>query len=132
MTTAAIGVENLEEALLERRDIAGLSGRFQRRLAKTNAGAWLLASGEDFRVRGVEGAKATFATRLTHPYMDRVMELSLRALAVRRTFIEVFHMLKPPTAMFGPAVAAKVLREALIGSRSTGGPVPARETPEVA
>jgi ribosomal protein S18 len=39
MTTAAIGVENLEEALLERRDIAGLSGRLQRRLAKATAGA---------------------------------------------------------------------------------------------
>jgi hypothetical protein len=37
-------------------------------------------------------------------------------------------MLKPPTAMFGPAVAAKVLREAVIGSAKTGGSVSARET----
>ncbi len=120
MTTAAIGAETIEEVLLERQDMAGLSGRFQRRLAKTTGGAWLLATGQDFRVRGVEGASANAATRLSHPYMDRVLELSLNDLAVRRMLLEVFHMLKPPTAMFGPAVAAKVLREAVIGSGKSG------------
>jgi 2-polyprenyl-6-methoxyphenol hydroxylase-like FAD-dependent oxidoreductase len=111
MTTAAIGAEILEETLRERRGVSGMSRRFQRRLAKATAGAWLLATGQDLRVRGVEGASPNAATRLTDAYMDRVLELSLKDLAVRRTLVEVFHMLKPPTAMFGPAVAAKVLRE---------------------
>ena len=90
-----------------------------------------LATGQDFRVRGVEGASPNAATRLSHRYMDRVVELSLRDLAVRRTLTEVFYMLKPPTAMFGPAVAAKVLREAFMGNGKTYGPVPAREAPEM-
>jgi hypothetical protein len=72
-----------------------------------------LATGEDFRVRDVEGGKASFATRLTHRYMDRVLALSLQDIGVRRTFLEVFHMLKPPTALFGPSVVAKVLRGAI-------------------
>ena len=131
-TTAAIGAETLDEILRERRGTAGLSGRFQSRLAKATAGAWLLATGQDFRVRGVEGAPANAATRLSRSYMDRVLELSLRDLAVRRTVMEVFHMLQPPTAMFGPAVAAKVLREALVGSRNADASVPARELPEAA
>ena len=132
MTAAAIGAETLEETLRERHDLAGMSGRFQRRLAKATAGAWLLATGQDFRVRGVEGASANAATRLSHRYMDRVVELSLKDLAVRRTLVEVFNMLEPPTTMFGPAVAAKVLREAVMGSPKAGGSVPARETPEAA
>jgi hypothetical protein len=69
-----------------------------------------MATGEDFRVHGVEGGEATFATRLTHRYMDRVIALSLRDIELRQTFLEVFHMLKPPTALFGPGIALKVLR----------------------
>jgi 2-polyprenyl-6-methoxyphenol hydroxylase-like FAD-dependent oxidoreductase len=132
MTTAAIGAETLEETLRERHDPAGLSGRFQRRLAKATAGAWLLATGQDFRVRGVEGASPNVAARLTHPYMDRVLELSLKDLAVRRILLEVFHMLKPPTVLFGAPVAAKVLREAVMGLGKTSGSVPAREMVEAA
>ena len=71
-----------------------------------------MATGEDFRVRGVEGGKATLATRLTHRYMDRVLALSLHDIEVRQTFLEVFHMLKAPTALFGPSVIIKVLRGA--------------------
>ena len=116
MTTAALGVEVLEECLREQGapngDHAGLSKRFQKKLAKTNAASWLLATGEDFRVRGVEGGTATFATRLTHRYMDRVLVLSLRDIRIRQTFLKVFHMLKPPTALFGPSIVAKVLRRA--------------------
>lgn len=115
MTTAAMGAETLEECLAEHRDgdFAALSRRFQKKLAKVNAGPWLLATGEDFRVRGTEGGKAGLSTRLAHRYVDRVLELSLRDLGVRYTFLEVFGMLKPPTALFGPAIAAKVMREAL-------------------
>ena len=113
MTTAALGAEVLEECLRESDDLSGLSKRFQKRLAKATAGSWLLATGEDFRVRDVEGGKASFATRFTHRYMDRVLALSLRDIGVRRTFLEVFHMLKPPTALFGPSVVAKVLRGAI-------------------
>ncbi len=69
---------------------------------------------------------------ITHPNMDRLLGISLRDLAVRRTLLEVFHMLKPPTVLFGPAVAAKVLREAVMGSGKTGASVPAREVVETA
>lgn len=123
MTTAALGAQTLKECLHESRDgdFTGLSHRFQKKLAKVNAGPWLLATGEDFRVRGTEGGKAGFSTRLTHRYMDRVLELSLRDLAVRQTFLEVFGMLKPPTVLFGPAIAAKVLREAINRRKKPGG-----------
>jgi 2-polyprenyl-6-methoxyphenol hydroxylase-like FAD-dependent oxidoreductase len=135
MTTAALGAEVLEECLREQ-DAAngargGLSKRFQKKLAKVNAASWLLATGEDFRVRGVEGGKATFATRLTHRYMDRVLALSLHDTEVRQTFLEVFHMLKAPTALFGPGIVAKVLRGVTRGVTEEGR-VGRRKLPEAA
>lgn len=135
MSTAAMGAQTLEECLRGSRsgDSTGLSRRFQRKLAKVNAGPWLLATGEDFRVRQTDGGKATLSTRLTHRYMDRVLELSLRDLAVRQTFLEVFGMLKQPTALFGPAIATKVLREAIRHRKKTDGKaVPDRPATEAA
>lgn len=135
MTTAALGAELLDECLSERRRgaLTGLSRRFHKKLAKVNAAPWLLATGEDLRVRGTEGGRAGLSTRLTHRYMDRVLSLSLRDLHVRRTFLEVFGMLKPPTALFGPAVAAKALREDLDVRRGTGGrAVPGQPGPAAA
>jgi 2-polyprenyl-6-methoxyphenol hydroxylase-like FAD-dependent oxidoreductase len=131
MTTAALGAEALEECLHESGDLTGLSKRFQKKLAKVNAASWLMATGEDFRVRGVEGGKATFATRLTHRYMDRVLALSLQDTSVRRTFLEVFNMLKAPTALFGPGIVLKVLRGA-VWSATAQEPAARRELPEAA
>jgi 2-polyprenyl-6-methoxyphenol hydroxylase-like FAD-dependent oxidoreductase len=131
MTTAALGAEVLEECLRESGDLTGLSKRFQKKLSEANAASWLLATGEDFRVRGVEGGTATFATRLTHRYMDRVLALSLRDIGVRRTFLEVFHMLKPPTALFAPGIAAKALRGA-VRRATEEKPTVGRRLPEAA
>jgi hypothetical protein len=121
MSTAALGAEILEECLYEAgSEPSGLAGRFQRRLAKANAGPWLLATGEDFRVRGVEGAKPNAVNRLMHRYMDRVLELSTKDPAVRLVLLEAFNLLKPPTALFGPSIVAKALREAVARKRSRG------------
>jgi 2-polyprenyl-6-methoxyphenol hydroxylase-like FAD-dependent oxidoreductase len=131
MTTAALGAETLEECLRESGDLAGLSKRFQKKLAKANAASWLMATGEDFRVRGVEGGKATLATRLTHRYMDWVLALSLQDTSVRQTFLEVFLMLKPPTVLFGPGIALKMLRGAIRHATEEKSPV-GRKLPEAA
>jgi len=132
MTTATLRAEALEECLHESGDLTGLSKRFQKKLAKVNAASWLMATGEDFRVRGVEGGKATFATRLTHRYMDRVLACCLQATSVRRTFLEVFNMLKAPTALFGHGIVLKVLRGAVCSATAQEPATRRRELPEAA
>lgn len=116
MTTAALGAMALEKCLREQRNgnTIGLAQRFQKKLAKANATPWLLATGQDLRVRGTEGGTPGLTTRLTHRYMDRALPLSTRDTAVRQTFLEVFHMLKPSTALFRPGIALRVLRQVLI------------------
>ena len=119
MTTAALGALALDESLSEQRrlhpggELSGLARRFQRRLAKANAAPWLLATGEDFRYRGVEGGSSNVVTRLMHRYMDSVVRLATRDEAVRRVFLENMHMLKTPPSLFHPRVSLRVLAQTL-------------------
>lgn len=110
MTTAALGAETLDECL---RDwgVAGASKRFQKKLAKVNSAPWTLATGEDYRYRGTAGGRPDVTTRFMHQYMDRVMEVSTRDARVRLALLEAFNLIKPPTALFHPAIVAKVLRQ---------------------
>ncbi len=130
MTTAALGAEALEACL--RGDLAGLSKRFQKKLAKVNAAPWMLATGEDYRYRGTEGGTLDLMTRFMHRYMDRVMELSTGDAAVRLRLLKAFNLIEPPTTLFHPYLAAKVLRRE-IPRRSTDTAPPAeRELPGTA
>ena len=125
MTIAALGVKKLDEILRMRNEAsrtdgrltdvglvgAGLTGiarRFQQEMAKVNTAPWLLATGEDFRYRETVGGSPTLATRLMHRYMDQVIRLSTENREVRRQFMEIFHMMKPPSAMFHPLVLRRV------------------------
>ena len=116
MTTAALGAVALAESLHEQshgKDEGVLSRRFQKELARVNGAPWLLATGQDLLVPGVEGGEPGFSSRLTHRYVEGVVALSLRDISVRRTFLEVFQMLKPPTALFHPSIVTKVLRQTI-------------------
>lgn len=119
MTAAALGALALDESLCEQRrrhasgETGGLARRFQRRLAKANAAPWLLATGEDFRYRGVEGGAPGVVTRLMHRYMDAVVRLATRDEVVRRVLLENVHMLKTPPSLFHPRVSLRVLAQTL-------------------
>ncbi len=124
MTTAAVGAEALGESLDEQRrrrpegDLGGLGRRFQKRLAKVNSEPWTLATGEDFRVRGVEGGNPDRATRMMHRYMDRVVSLTTENADVRLALLEAFNLIKPPTTLFYPSILARVLRQAIARRRA--------------
>ncbi len=66
----------------------------------------MLATGEDFRVSGVQGGKPSAMNRFMHHYMDRVMELSTEGAAVRLALLEVFKLPKPPTAILRATVSS--------------------------
>jgi hypothetical protein len=118
MSTAAMGAMTLDRCLREQArhgdDLTGLARRFQRELAQVNATPWMLATGEDYRYHGVEGAPPDGATRFMHRYVDEITRLSTRSPGVRAVFLEVFNLMAPPTALFRPdlllRVAAGVIR----------------------
>ncbi|HKD77978.1 MAG TPA: hypothetical protein VKB76_20895, partial [Ktedonobacterales bacterium] len=110
-TAATLGAVTLRDCLKRQRgDLKGLPMRFQRALAKSNATPWLMSTGSDFRVPGVEGKQPPRSSRLTHRYFDGVLNLMTSDAAIYLAFIEVAHLLKSPKTLFRPTIAAKVLR----------------------
>ncbi len=118
MTTAALGAIALDESLREQRrrpggGLRGFAPRFQKRLARVNAGPWLMATSEDCRYPNTEGGRRGPATRFMHGYMDAVTRLSTKDAGVRRLLLENIHMLKRPTSLFSPGVVLRVIKQAI-------------------
>jgi flavin-dependent dehydrogenase len=88
----------------------GTSATFQKRLAKAVATPWLLATSEDYRYPTTVGGRPGVVTRLMHRYVNRVVEVATVDNVVLDTFIGVVHLIRPPSALFHPAIAARVLR----------------------
>jgi hypothetical protein len=118
MTTAALGAEWLDRCLRDQfagrqKELTGLGRRFQQGLAKLNADPWMLATGEDYRYRKAEGGSPNWFNRFMHAYVDQVLQLTTHHTGVRERFLEVQGMLKPPTALFAPGIALRVLGNVL-------------------
>jgi 2-polyprenyl-6-methoxyphenol hydroxylase-like FAD-dependent oxidoreductase len=134
MTTAALGAEELDRWLLEESSHRGPGrGRvFQHRLARATAAAWQISAGADYRFRTTEGPPQGRVARLTGGYIAAVMRVAMTRPWVRRRLTEVLHLLRPPSALFGPGVLARLAWDRLAGkfgaaSRRGG---PAREGTE--
>jgi 2-polyprenyl-6-methoxyphenol hydroxylase-like FAD-dependent oxidoreductase len=117
MTVAALGAMTLNHCIDEHRshspnpDLSGLSQQFQKQLAQVVAMPWMMAIGEDFRWQTTEGGKPDWLTRLMHLYLDQLGIVALDQRDVFQTFVEVMHMLKPPTALFQPSIVAQVIKQ---------------------
>ena len=93
------------------------SRRFQKQVAKLVTGPWALTTGEDLRWPATQGGKITPKVRFMHWYIEQVIRLIPESQEVFRRFQEVNHMMKPPTALFHPAVLGPVLRQAFAPRR---------------
>ncbi len=119
MTTAALGALALRTSLQEqeilRRDgsLNGLARRFQKRLAKVTQAPWMLATGEDYRYRETVGGSPGLSTRFMHRYMDHVVRLTTRSVAVRRILFQAFNLLAQPAVLFQPRILFRVVVEVL-------------------
>ena len=107
MTVAALGAVALSKCLQE--GTAALPRRFYRELSGIVRAPWMLATSEDCRYTLSQGGRLTTGMRAMQRYVDRVVAVSCRDLTVRRRWLEVFHMLRPPTALFRPGVVGRVL-----------------------
>jgi 2-polyprenyl-6-methoxyphenol hydroxylase-like FAD-dependent oxidoreductase len=114
MTVAAMTAVTLDQALAEHRrgagtDLTGLARRFQRQVARTNAGAWTMATGEDLRYPWTEGGRPDLPTRIMHRYADRMLEVVNGNPKVNTAFVNVVNLRDPPAALFRPRILLPVL-----------------------
>jgi 2-polyprenyl-6-methoxyphenol hydroxylase-like FAD-dependent oxidoreductase len=136
MTVAALGALNLDECLRRQVlrggdfDITGLARRFQRRLAKVNAGPWQMATGQDVRWPGVAAEqKRDPITRLIQHYFDRVLVTMTHNGEVAAAFAQVQNMLKSPAILFHPRIVWAVLRGSRATPHALSGPGPKATAP---
>jgi 2-polyprenyl-6-methoxyphenol hydroxylase-like FAD-dependent oxidoreductase len=119
MTIAALGALTLQQCLHDQQrlhtdgGLRGLARRFQQQLAKVNKAPWLMATGEDYRYREAVGGAPGLMTRFMHWYMDRVLQLATQEIEVRSVLLQVFSMLRPPSALFRRNVLFRVIRQAI-------------------
>ena len=127
MSVSAMEAIMLDKELRTQSDVAGFSLRFQKEAAKLIAGPWQLATSEDAR-NLKEGEKVSLATQMFKVYMDHLFTLLATDPKVGKAFFDVFHLLKPPTSLFAPAVAVKVLRHMLTTRPPAKSPAPQPES----
>ncbi len=116
MTVAALEALTLDRCLNQQLshqsdgNLIGLSRHFQKQLNKVIAVPWLMTTGEDLRWHTTEGGQPDFISRIMQLYLDQVLLLQTENAEIHKTFLEVIHMLKPPTAFFQPSISTKVLK----------------------
>ncbi len=90
----------------------GFSLHFQKLVANLIAAPWQLATSEDARNLRT-GESVSFSTRALKFYMDHLLSMVGTDPEIGRAFLDVMHLLKPPTSLFAPPVMMKVFRSML-------------------
>jgi 2-polyprenyl-6-methoxyphenol hydroxylase-like FAD-dependent oxidoreductase len=93
-------------------DLTGFARRFQRQVAKVNAGAWLLATGEDLRYPTTDGPRPGPLAKLNYRYVDMVLRTANHNPHVQATFLNVLHLRHRPTALYRPGILLRTLTQA--------------------
>jgi 2-polyprenyl-6-methoxyphenol hydroxylase-like FAD-dependent oxidoreductase len=83
--------------------------RFQRRLAEIIARPWLMATTEECRYPGTQGAARGFKTRLNLWFTDRLLTRAAHDPKVRNAFLSVAQLVEPSSILMRPAVLLPVL-----------------------
>ena len=118
MTCAAMQAEELGR-VLDRYPRAGvaMSRAFHRAVARVIATPWRFAVGGDFAFAETTGARPP-AIGLLNRYGRAVQRASQSDPVVRRAFTGVQQLVRPPAALFSPAVVARVVRGARRADRA--------------
>jgi flavin-dependent dehydrogenase len=106
MSVAAISAMALDRCL--RGSPRDLERRFQRKVARSAAGAWLVATGEDLRYRETKAAPVGLRTRLINAYVDRVVATANVNRRVCAGLLDVLALASPPASLFSPAVLGRI------------------------
>ena len=106
MSVAALEAVALDETLAS--GTQSLWQRFYKRTKKILDSPWEIATDEDFRFPQTVG-KRPWGYRLITKYLERVHALASTDERTFRQFIEVVHLLVPPSSLMSPANIFRVL-----------------------
>ena len=117
LTVTALEAELLR-TMLDRRgrpdgsglELDGLAKAFQRRAARLILPPWTLSSNSDMMWHP---GRHPVSARVAHWYNRHLFAVAVAEPAVWTAFVRVINMLAPPTSLFRPSIAGKVLGRAL-------------------
>jgi len=121
MSAAALSAEALDRTLGQH---AGTHAA-QQAIADANAGAWMVATGEDLRYPGTKGGSTSMADKVLRRYFDRVVRAAAHDEGAYNAFVDVLALLAPPESLLRPGLAARVLTRRHVAP-PTDPPLPAR------
>ncbi|MFD5696480.1 NAD(P)/FAD-dependent oxidoreductase [Streptomyces lasiicapitis] len=81
----------------------------QRAIGRVVTNPWEITVNQDIRFPGARGKRPTLTSRLTHGYVDRLSRTATDQESVARTLFNVMSLSTPPSMLFNPRVAVKVL-----------------------
>jgi 2-polyprenyl-6-methoxyphenol hydroxylase-like FAD-dependent oxidoreductase len=111
MTSAALAADTLGEVLQETGNAAAaelVGKRFHERYGRILDGVWTQTTSEDLRFKQAEGKRAWWLG-LANAYTAKVYERSRKDPVVSRAFLEVMHLMQPPSSLLRPAILRRVL-----------------------
>lgn len=114
MSVSAMAAVELGRMLEENKDLSGVAQSFQQRYPKIVEPAWLLATSADLEWLGNNEA-TSLLERFAGWYMPKVLDAIPNDQLVHKTFVQVQNLIVPPTALFQPKLAVRVLRHWLRG-----------------
>ena len=111
MSVAALEAESLGHMVAGAgQSLDGLAWRFQRALPRLVEPAWLLATGADYPWQDeADDRPGSVATRFSHWYLDRLLNVVALSRPVQNAFVEVQHLLRPASSLFRPGLFVRVL-----------------------
>lgn len=113
MTVAALEALVLEEWLRQKASCH----TFQQRIAGVQRTPWLMATNEDARIPGVQGAQLNAFDRAIQNYMNEVQWLAADSKVAFATLMEVSNLVEPPIKLFKPGIAIPVFWRWLRGEK---------------
>jgi 2-polyprenyl-6-methoxyphenol hydroxylase-like FAD-dependent oxidoreductase len=123
ITVAACQAEVLQEAVNHLSN-ARSTRRWQRRITALTNFPWAVSTSEDLRYPSANG-RQDLVQRLMSRWTDRMSRLAVGDdHACLQAFADTYHLMGSPSRMFGPRVAASVLRS-LVGTLPEPAPRPA-------
>lgn len=128
MSVAALEGLALADTIASWPTTDGLAFRFFERAAAIIDGPWTIAASGDFAFEGVTGSRP-LGTSVINWYLNHVHHAAATDRGVCAAFFDVANLVAPPTRLFAPSIAARVLATAWQHSKAARRPGLGATTP---
>ena len=109
ITSAALGVKELDNMLRNQNFDENFAKKFQKRLAKTISLPWILGTSEDLRWPTTVGKRPDAVTRLVQNHAQKVLLLGPKSKIATKSFLQMMHMIKSPAIIFHPTILVQLI-----------------------